>query len=205
MVVLLHNFSSFDAGIARFGAAQVVTTKTLFWPAVFDKLVRAWDKWLFARGKRGCCADSARGFENMTGNSSETIIGVLKSAKTIALVGASANPARDSHEVMAFLQAKGHRVIPVNPGLAGQMLLGEKVYPDLASVPHKVDMVDVFRNPEAAGPVVDEAVAIGAKAVWMQLGVVNEAAALRGRQAGLTVIMDRCPKIEYSRFAAELG
>lgn len=140
---------------------------------------------------------------NQTANN--IIIDVLRSAKTVALVGASANPARDSHEVMAFLQRKGHRVIPVNPGLAGQTLLGEKVYPDLASIPVKIDMVDVFRNSEAAGPVVDEAAAIGAKCVWMQLGVINEAAAERGRQAGLIVIMDRCPKIEYSRFAAELG
>jgi predicted CoA-binding protein len=133
------------------------------------------------------------------------IVRVLKSAKTIALVGASANPARDSYEVMQFLQHKGYRVIPVNPGLVGQTLLGEKVYPDLASIPEKIDMVDVFRNSEAAGPVVDEAAAIGAKCVWMQLGVINMSAAERGRLAGLIVIMDRCPKIEYSRFAAELG
>jgi predicted CoA-binding protein len=129
---------------------------------------------------------------------------VLTTARTIALVGASANATRDSHEVMAFLQARGYRVIPVNPGLEGQTLLGERVYADVLEIPESIDLVDIFRNSEAAGHVVDQAIAKGAKAVWLQLGVINAPAIRRAEAAGLTAIMDRCPKIEIRRLGINL-
>ena len=124
---------------------------------------------------------------------------IFDATKVIALVGASNKPERDSHDVMAYLQAKGYRVIPVNPGLAGQKLLGETVYATLADIPEKIDMVDIFRNSEAAGETVDEAIAIKTKTIWMQLGVINDAAAARAESAGITVIMNRCPKIEMPK------
>jgi len=129
----------------------------------------------------------------------DTIRDILSSVRTIALVGASANPHRPSYEVMEFLQAHGYQVIPVNPGLAGQTLLGATVHAALSDIDEAVDMVDIFRNSADAGPLVDEAAKIGARVAWMQLGVVNEEAAARGTAAGMTVVMDRCPKIEIIR------
>lgn len=130
---------------------------------------------------------------------------ILKETGTIAMVGASANWKRPSYFAMKYLQGKGFRVIPVNPREAGNEILGETCYARLADVPEAVDMVDIFRASEAAGAVADEAVEIGAKVVWMQLGVRDDAAAARAEAAGLSVIMNRCPKIEYSRLFRELG
>jgi uncharacterized protein len=123
---------------------------------------------------------------------------ILTSVKTIAVVGWSPKPDRPSHGVAAFLKRRGYRVIPVNPGQAGQEALGETVVATLAEA-GPVDMVDIFRRSEEAGAVVDQAIAAGARVVWMQLGVIDEAAAARARAAGLRVVMDRCPAIEIPR------
>jgi predicted CoA-binding protein len=128
---------------------------------------------------------------------------ILKQTRTIAVVGASDKPDRAAYGVMKFLQAKGFRCIPVNPRLAGKTLLGEKVYASLGEIPERVDMVDLFVNSALAGPATDEAIAIGASAVWMQLGVINEAAAERARQAGLQVVMDHCPAQEWGRLGLD--
>jgi uncharacterized protein len=130
--------------------------------------------------------------------------GILRSCRTIAMVGASANWNRPSYFAMKYLLDRGYKVIPVNPAAAGQEILGQKVYASLADLPQKVDMVDIFRNSEAAGPITDEAIRHGAKVVWMQLGVVNEAAAKRAEDAGLKIVMNRCPKIEHSRLAGTI-
>jgi uncharacterized protein len=124
---------------------------------------------------------------------------ILTSVRTIAVVGASPRDERPSHGVMAYLQRRGYRTIPVNPNAAGAKILGETVYAKLADVPEPIDMVDIFRRTEAAGGVVDEAIAAGAKVVWMQLGVRDAAAAARAEARGLKVVMNRCPAIEIPR------
>lgn len=122
---------------------------------------------------------------------------ILASSKTIAVVGLSDKPERDSYRVAEYLQAHGYRIIPVNPAVAE--VLGEPSYASVAEIPGPVDVVDIFRKPDAVGPIVQEAISTGARVVWMQLGVVNEPAAAAARAAGLQVVMDRCMKIEHRR------
>jgi predicted CoA-binding protein len=129
--------------------------------------------------------------------SDAAIRNILAASRRIAVVGCSPDSQRDSHRIARLLLDKGHTVIPVNP--TARTILGQRCYPSLRDVPGSVEMVDVFRRPEAAGAVVDEAIAIGARIVWLQLGVIDEAAAARAHAAGLTVVMDRCPAIEYRR------
>lgn len=124
---------------------------------------------------------------------------LLEGARTIAMVGASDRPDRPSYRVMAKLQAHGYRVIPVNPQITGEHVHGEFVFRELAQLGDPIDIVDIFRRPQAAGEAVDQAIAIGAKAVWLQLGVVNEEAAARAEAAGVKVVMDRCPAIDIPR------
>ena len=141
--------------------------------------------------------------------SNAELLAILHATRSIAMVGASPKWNRPSSFAMKYLQEKGYRVIPVNPGHAGKQILGETVYASLADIPDAFDMVDIFRNSEAAGPITDEAIALakekGIKVIWMQLGVVNHEAAARARAAGLTVVMDRCPKIEFGRLHSELS
>lgn len=129
----------------------------------------------------------------------EDIKALLESARTIALVGASDRPDRPSWRVMRFLQDHGYRVVPVNPQITGEHVHGEFVFHDLHQLGDPIDIVDIFRRPEAAGEAVDQAIAVGAKAVWMQLGVINHDAAARAEAARLQVVMDRCPAIDIPR------
>ena len=131
---------------------------------------------------------------------------LLTSVRTIAVVGVSANPVRPSYFVARYLQLRGYRVIPVNPGLAGQSLFGEEVRATLSECPDGVDMVDIFRRSDAVPGIVEDALARwpGLKVIWMQIGVRHEAAAETARARGVTVVQDRCPKIEYQRLFEEL-
>ncbi|MGH6736239.1 MAG: CoA-binding protein [Methyloceanibacter sp.] len=130
---------------------------------------------------------------------------ILVGHRTIAMVGASPNESRPSYFAMKYLLAKGFEVIPVNPGHAGKMLLGQKVYGTLGDIGRPVDIVDIFRGSDAALWITCEAIKIGAKVVWMQLGVRNDEAARLAESAGIKVVMNRCPKIEYGRLSGELG
>ncbi len=141
--------------------------------------------------------------------SDDLIASILRESTALAMVGASANTSRPSYFAMKYLLGKGYRIVPVNVGLTGQQILGQTVYASLADVPPPIQIVDIFRNSEAALEVTREAIAekerLGLRVVWMQLGVRNEAAAREAEAAGLTVIMNRCPKIEYGRLSGEIG
>jgi uncharacterized protein len=137
------------------------------------------------------------------------IASILRSVKSFAIVGASANTVRPSYFVLKYLLAKGYRAFPVNPGQAGGQILGQKVYASLADLKEPIDVVDIFRNSEAALGIVAEALrlkdVLGIKVIWMQLGVRNDVAARLAEEAGLKVVMNRCPKIEYGRLSGEIG
>jgi predicted CoA-binding protein len=141
--------------------------------------------------------------------SDDYIASILRENTSVAMVGASANNSRPSYFVIKYLLGKGYRVVPVNPGLAGQEILGQKVYATLAEVPPPVHIVDIFRNSEAALEVTREAIALkdklGVRVIWMQLGVRSDEAAREAEAAGLKVVMNRCPKIEYGRLSGEIG
>jgi len=134
--------------------------------------------------------------------SDQTIRAVLEQTRTIALIGASPKPERPSYRVMRFLLDQGYTVYPVNPGQAGNQLHGQTVYASLADIPEPIDMVDIFRRSEDVGPIVEQAQAIKAKTIWMQLGVSNDTAASTARASGMTVVMNRCPAIELPRLKA---
>lgn len=142
---------------------------------------------------------------NHDGYEADYIRGILKSVKTIALVGASSNAVRPSYFVMQYLLGKGYEVMPVNPGLAGRELLGQTVYGALKDIPKPIDMVDIFRNSEAAAGVTDEALQLDPrpKVIWMQIAVRNDKAAAKAEALGLHVVMNRCPKMEYGKLSGE--
>jgi predicted CoA-binding protein len=135
------------------------------------------------------------------------ILGILRSIKSIAMVGASANEVRPSYFVLKYLHQRGYSMLPINPGLAGKTILGLPVYGRLADLPASVDMIDIFRNSEAAGGVVDEILRLPwqPRVIWMQLTVRNDAAAARAEEKGIRVVMNRCPKIEFGRLSGEIG
>ena len=139
--------------------------------------------------------------ERMPLTRDQDIADLLTNARNIAVVGASDRPNRPSYGVMKFLQDWGYRVLPVNPQITGEHVLGEFVWRELAQIGVPIDMVDIFRRPEAAAEAVDQAIFVGAKAVWMQIGVINHEAAAKAEAAGLEVVMDRCPKIEIPRLS----
>ncbi|MBT3401259.1 MAG: CoA-binding protein [Rhodospirillaceae bacterium] len=130
---------------------------------------------------------------------------ILRDVNTVAMVGASTNWNRPSYFAMKYMQDKGYRVIPVNPRAAGETLLGEEVVASLKDITVPIDMVDIFQRSERVPPVVDEAIEVGTKVIWMQLTVRHDEAAKKAEDAGITVIMDRCPKIEFARLSGELG
>jgi predicted CoA-binding protein len=141
--------------------------------------------------------------------SDDYIKSILRSSKVIAMVGASGNEMRPSYFAMKYLLDKGFKVIPVNPGMVGKTILGQTVYGALKDVPAPVDIVDIFRSPDVAPAIVKDALAekdrFGLKTIWMQLGVISEEAAAMAKEAGLNVVMDRCPKIEYGRLSGEIS
>ncbi|MES0879386.1 CoA-binding protein [Roseibium sp. SCP14] len=139
---------------------------------------------------------------------SDTYIkGILDEVKTVAMIGASANNVRPSYFVLKYLLSKGYEVWPINPGQTGKEILGQTVYASLDDLPDVPDMIDIFRNSDAAGKIVDEVIASGKlpKVIWMQLTVRHDAAAKRAEEAGIKMVMDRCPKIEYGRLSGEIG
>jgi predicted CoA-binding protein len=161
-------------------------------------------RWLFSTyDKQESAVETPRryGKEVLVLTSDQEIRELLTAARTVAVVGISDDPERDSYMVAEFLQRQGYRIIPVNPRLVNLniQVLGEKPYATLRDVPEKIDIVDIFRRPETVMPVIEDAIAAGAGAVWMQLSIVNEEAAARAEAAGLNVVMNRCMAVEYRR------